>query len=407
MAPFVLALVVACQFDTGGSGPGGAGAADASLSVIDSGVPGGPDGAPGAPDAMPAAPDAMLGEPDAGCAFVFLDFCGVGPSVGDVDVTSSSVINTDTDPRCITFIQPGGPDACLLHVDSLSIGAGGSLTGIGTRPLIVLSEGDIAIEGLLDVSSYRGGMTGAGASFASCSFAGLPQNDLGGAGGAAGGSFGGLGGAGGEGDTDTSLGFDGSAAAGLPGPADPLPGFVRGGCAGGKGGDEGAGGIGGGGGASGGAVFLVARGRVHVMATGVVRATGAGGTGGAVQAGGGGGGSGGMVGMEAPQITVSGDVFANSGAGGGGGARISGVPTSGGPGGDGLAAVTAAGGGNGASPRAGEGDGGDGTAGAQIDGTVGTSSRIGAGGGGGSAGVVLIVGLLKGSGTVSPPPTTL
>ena len=401
-APLVLALVVACQFDTGGSGSAGNDSVDAAAALIDAAAPGGPDAEPAPP------PDATPGAPDAPCGFDFLELCGVSASVGDISVTSNDVIDTDTDPRCATLLQSGGPDACLLHVDSLTVDGGNSLTGIGSRPLIVYSEGDITIDGLLDVSSYRGGITGAGASFAACSFAQSPQDDIGGAGGGAGGSFGDVGGNGGEGDTDNSLGLDGTAAAGLVGPAEPVPVVVRGGCAGQHGGDEGlGGGSGGSGGASGGAVFLAARGRVQVTATGVVRATGAGGDGGEVQSGAGGGGSGGMIGLEAPQITVSGDLFANGGAGGGGGARISGIPTSGAPGGDGLAAVAVAAGGDGASPMAGEGDGGDGSAGAQTEGELATSSRAGAGGGGGSAGVVLIVGFLKGSGTVSPPATTL
>ncbi len=346
--------------------------------------PAGGDGGPGAIDG--AGLDGLPPPPDAACAATFIDLCSAGPPGGPVAVAGADFLNTDTDPRCRTYPQPGGPDACLVYATDVTLSAGASLTAVGTRPLVIASVADLRIDGLIDVSSQRGIQTGAGANYGGCPAGLAPENDLGGAAGGAGGSFGGGGGTGGTGDIDMSLGNDGSAIAGLAGAAQPSPAFVRGGCRGQDGGDEGDfGGAGGSGGDSGGGVFLFSWGAVHVGVTAVIRATGAGGGGGAVQAGGGGGGSGGFIGFEGTGVIVEGQLWIDGGGGGGGGARLSGIPISGGPGSD---ASTGSAPGGYPSYDAPGATGSD----SPLPPGNGASSIVGAGGGGGSFGFTYGVG---------------
>jgi hypothetical protein len=340
---------------------------------------------------------------DGPCHLGFVDVCASGAPAGPLVVAGNDTIDTDTDPRCATYPQPGGPDACLVWVASVSIPGGTRLTGVGSRPLLLASAGDILIDGVLDVASRRGQQIGAGAGTGPCAMLAPPDDDLGGAGGASGGGFGTVGGDGGTGDTDMSLGADGNAAPGVHGAVIAAPGFARGGCAGQTGGAESAGGGPGGvGGASGGAVILAAFGELRIRATGQVLAGGAGGSGGGEQAGGGGGGSGGYVGLEGAVIEVAGAVAANGGGGGGGGARVNGNPVMGGGGGDGgLGALIAAGG-----PPAFDATGGTGAGGAIVA-TAGVSSIVGGAGGGGGLGVVAVRGTVGGAGSLSPAPTGL
>ena len=333
---------------------------------------------------------------DARCVVGSLDLCAQGTP--DPASTLSGTIHTGTDARCRTLPQPGGPDACLILADGVTIG---DLIGIGPRPLVVVSTTDLTITGALDVSSRLGVRDGAAANDASCAVSGQPESDLGGAAGAAGGSFHGAGGNGGEGDTDNSLGNDGTALAGLASAAITQPAFLRGGCPGGRGGDEGGGGLGGAGGSSGGAVWLVAAGKLELLATGSIRATGAGGAPGQVQSGGGGGGSGGLIVLEATTLAIGGPVSANGGGGGEGGTRFGSTSVTGNKGADGDLGATPAPGGFGALGSS--GDGGAGSAGAQLDGGAGESTIVGAGGGGGAAGFIHLIGTVQGSGVVSPP----
>jgi hypothetical protein len=338
--------------------------------------------------------------PDARCVIGSIDACALGAPLPAQSLFGT--IDTDLDPRCRDFQQPaGGAEACLIYAEGIAVPAASSLVASGTRPLVLASTQDIAIDGVIDVSSRRAGQLGAAADDGSCTVSQFPENDVGGAAGGAGGSLGGPGGNGGTGDTDTSLGLDGNAAPGVAGPTAGFAGFVRGGCRGSDGGDEsGPGGNGGTGGSSGGAVWLAALGTVSVP--GAIRATGAGGAGGEVQSGGGGGGSGGMILVEAAVIVVAGSVSANGGGGGQGGTRIGGTPVSGNPGADGDLGTTSAAGGDGA-PGSLAGPGGAGSAGGTTSGGAGQSSSVGGGGGGGGAGIVRFVGPVSGSGTVSPP----
>lgn len=375
----------ACGFQPSGASEDGDGAA------IDAAGDG--DGAP---------PTDATVTTDARCRLGFVDLCGAGAAGPALTVSVATTIDTDTDPRCATLAQPGGPDACLVWVASVSIGVGARLTATGSRPLVIAAAGDLVVDGVVDVSSRRGQARGAGAA-TECATPRAPENDAGGAAGGAGGSFGSVGGAGGTGDTDQSLGGDGTALGGLPGSALAVLPFARGGCRGQEGGAEGAsGGQGGTGGDPGGAVVLAAFGAVRVTATGQVLAGGAGGGGGQVQAGGGGGGSGGYIGLEGASLEIAGALAANGGGGGGGGARVNGSPVSGGPGADGgLGGVVAAGG-----TPAFDAGGGTGAAGAIVAG-AGASSIVGAGGGGGGVGAIAVRGAISGAGSISPAPTPL
>jgi hypothetical protein len=352
-----------------------------------------PDAGGNAADAPPPPVDACALAP-----IGTVDPCGLGDA--DPPVMLAGALDTDTDPRCRSYGLASG-SACAIYATGIQITDTATVTVTGARPLLLVSTGDISIDGTLDLSSTVAGQVGAAANDASCMAALLPESDIGGGAGGAGGSFGSIGGDGGTGDTNQGSGDDGNAVAGVAGPTSPLPPEIRGGCPGSKGGDEeAAGGQGGAGGASGGAVWLAARAAILVGEDGLVRATGAGGGGGQVQAGGGGGGSGGMVLIEAMTIEVRGTIAANGGGGGGGGVRISGDPYSGQPGQDGKPDNSVANGGSGGPLAAGRG--GNGAANTQTA-KEGQSSEVGAGGGGGGGGIIRIVGPVSGGGTISPP----
>ncbi|MBE7451174.1 MAG: hypothetical protein HS111_20440 [Kofleriaceae bacterium] len=207
-------VAAACGFHPSGASEDGDGAA-ADAAAIDAAGDG--DGAP---------PTDATVTTDARCRLGFVDLCGAGAAGPALTVSAATSIDTDTDPRCATLAQPGGPDACLVWVASVSIGVGARLTATGSRPLVIASAGDLVVDGVVDVSSRRGQARGAGAA-TECATPRAPENDAGGAAGGAGGSFGSVGGAGGTGDTDQSLGGDGTALGGLPGSALAVPPFAR------------------------------------------------------------------------------------------------------------------------------------------------------------------------------------
>jgi len=332
------------------------------------------------------------------CASTFIDVCMQPAPTMSIDISGAETINTDTDPRCTTLVQASGGPVCLVNATTVNITSTGSLTATGSRPLAISSSSTMMIAGMIDVSSRRvGGQRGPASDDAACTFAAVPEEDAGGGGGAAGGSFGAKGGDGGVGDTDNSIGADGTAAAGLAGPV-AMPTVLRGGCRGQTGGPEGGGGLGGTGGHSGGGLYLYAIDRIEL--SGRIRATGAGGEGGQVQAGGGGGGSGGLVVIESMTIAVSGEINANGGGGGEGGARVGSTPVSGQPGVDATFGTTPAPGGVGTDNRF--GFGGAGGAGTTPAATA-TSSGAAGGGGGGGVGVIRLLGTTMVTGVVSPP----
>jgi hypothetical protein len=363
-----------------------------------------PDGTGG--DEVPPPPNEPAPTADAPCMIHGVDTCSLTDPI-DLNITANDTINTDNggaaDPRCRNFPQAGGPDACLVFASNVRIAAGVTLRGTGSRPLIIVSQTGMTIDGTIDVGSYRSPSSrGSGRDFA-CTANRDPSDDSGGAGGGAGGSFKGKGGDGGTGDTDNSQDPDGTA---LGGQAPDLvavpPPFARGGCKGFDGGDEGNGGgsgKGGKGGTSGGAVWLLANGAVTIGTTGGVRATGAGGSGGQVQAGGGGGGSGGYIKIAAGSVTNAGILSANGGGGGEGGCRCNNIPITGNFGDDGSLSGTAVNGGSTIGMPG--GDGGK-ASDANPDGVKGGDSNVGGGGGGGAAGFIVLSPAPNNTGTISP-----
>lgn len=311
-------------------------------------------------------------------------------------------IDTDTDPRCLTSHQPDGPDLCTIFVAGLKIAPSGEVIATGSRPLFFLANGDVSIEGSIDVSSHHGAAPGAGATWASalpiCAPARLPDPDTGGGGGAAGGSFGGRGGAGGAGNSDGP-----NAVGGQTNMTDPAPLVIRGGCLGGVGGVDGSPTSAGVSGAAGGAVYIAAANGHAIFVAGTIAAGGEGGGGGGSTtgdggAGAGGGGAGGMIALEATTITISSTAIlaANGGGGGaGGGTMVI----------DGADATADAQRAPGAMAVSSGGAGGAGGAGVSADGEpAGPLPLGGGGGGGGGVGVIRLHGATTLAGTISPPP---
>jgi hypothetical protein len=306
--------------------------------------------------------------------------CLPAAPTGPLSLSGVTTINAANVPTgsCTQLVpQSGGPALCVLAGTSITIAAGATVravgvnpigsTASGTNPLVLIATDTITVSGTLDVSSHSsetvGGdpALGAGARTTAGCFATGVDGPAGagsnGGGGAAGGSFGTVGGAGGNGgnNNQTSHGTPMAAMA---------PRLLVGGCPGGHGGD---------------------------------------GAGGLIS-----GGAGGLIVLEAPQVSVTGSVFANGGGGGAGAGNIGDNSDSGKPGSDPTTALTVAPGGGGTS---GGGNGGAGAAGttaaaAGNKGGGGTPQSAG-GGGGGGAGVIRVLGPAPSSigGTVSPPAT--
>jgi hypothetical protein len=320
-----------------------------------------------ADDARPTdAPDDAAGANCIGGGLMRV--CPDPPPTSQLVVERPLEINTADPTTCVTMMS-GTTEVCVIVHASIEITPAGALRAIGPRPLVLAAMSSISILGTLDASSVLGKPPGAGADPASCLAIGIPAGSDGGAGG----SFGGAGGAGGNGGT-----------------AAPPPVAVteiRGGCAGGRGGSMnqtlGAGG---------GAVYLMARDRIVI--DGRLNASGAGGDrgNGTISGGGAGGGAGGLIGLDAPEITGRGMIFANGGGGGGAGSSIA-------PGSPGQESPEAKIPGVGGS---GNGPGGDGSFGDQIDGVRGGDGMIGGGGGGGGAGAIYTRGNLTVTGAISP-----
>ena len=254
----------------------------------------------------------------------YLDMAATDPDAPDLVLGEGSSIDTDTG---IAF--DGGAS---VEVPSVDLGAFRvfmvktlSITGTtkvtGGDAIIIVSDGDVSIAAILDVSADKqtngpGGGPGTCDGSNASSGAGL----AGGAGGAGNAETGGAGGS----------GNGGNGPGGLGGPSltdldlEPL----RGGCEGGQGvvvGDSCASGFGGGGGG----IQIVSRTRIALTDAGGIDASGGGGV--AVRPGvgtctstslrgGGGGGSGGAILLEAPQVVLEGSSVVLSTKGGGGSA---------------------------------------------------------------------------------------
>jgi len=213
------------------------------------------------------------------------------------------------------------PDLAVWVMDSLTVGAMGTIHFVGTRAAVVLVEGDVLIEGrinaraewLLDtdgdpefVRAPAGGRGDVDADGDGFGGGGQGNADGGRRGGGGGGSYGSSGGRGGNTGRGGTPGDPGQ----VYGDEDLVP--LYGGSGGGAGADEDAAG-----GDSGGALQISAGGALTVSMGAIVDASGEGGYA-ATRGGGGGGGAGGSVLLEAAAISIVGTVGAPGGGGGGG-----------------------------------------------------------------------------------------
>ena len=248
-------------------------------------------------------PDASIDALDASTANCFgpasgaFRVCLPSAPTGTFNVTGGSVTYSTTLCAGGTLVTPAGsPELCVVAATSMTINTTFDITG--TRPLVLISTGNISIAGAITVS--------AGVDPTACSAAGAGAAGTNGAGGGGGGGFGTSGGKGGKGN-------DGMGGAGGPGSATPIA-AMRGGCSGAAGGSQAAAGGAANGGSGGGSLYLIA----NVLAiSSNIDASGRGGHGGPVMfGGGGGGGSGGMLALYAPNVAISGRLVANGGAGG-------------------------------------------------------------------------------------------
>jgi hypothetical protein len=345
-----------------------------------------PDGAVGCVpwDALNVDPcDGALPEPDT------INLAS-GDFVYDTDTgTLSEQGGGDTTPASALLTQARGPEVRALNVRSFNIDAAGSLTVVGSRPLVIVVHGSASIAGTIDVSARVTGegtsTPGPGGNSAECgNGAGEPgkpsTNANAGGGGGGGGGFGDDGGDGGDGNGAGHGGKGGKGA--KNGAADLVP--LRGGCAGGAGGADALDPVNPGGraGDGGGAIEITALGTIEV--SGAIRA---GGSGGATQliglGGGGGAGSGGAILLDADVAIVSASAaLCGNGGGGGEGGQILETSEDGEPA---TCSETIEAQGGALSP--GGGDGGDGGALIDLTGDNATNGASGGGGGGGGGGV--------------------
>jgi hypothetical protein len=320
---------------------------------------------------------------------VAVECLGVGlvmlcSTIPDEEIVLRDMLDTRSDARCGDYGSSAGfDDACVVAATSIAVPF--PLRVVGDRPLILFADA-IAIGAPIDASSKRSAAAGPGARTDCTS----PQ-------GSANAMFGG----GGPGGSHQFTGGPGGGAGvtnptpGTPPPAAlPLAKF-DGGCAGGGGGGNASVTPGG---AGGGAFYALARVSISIDPGGGINVSGAGGDGGATRHGGGGGGAGGMIGLDAPTITIAGNLVAKGGGGGGGGGNTA----VGQPGGEAVLANAFGAVPGGAGGNVSPGNGGDGS-----NGTIGgnpTNGAFGGGGGGGAAGYVLTYGTTMITGEINPPP---
>ncbi|MCA9679798.1 MAG: hypothetical protein H6708_14600 [Kofleriaceae bacterium] len=271
---------------------------------------------------------------------------GVGPYLDmaangdDVLVAQGTTWTVDTnDGTILAGTQPVTLDQAefsgmrVLIVKSLDLR--GTVKVTGTEPLVIVSDGDVKITGILDVSADAG-TAGPGALEAGACLG--AETSTAGAGGAGHYEVGGAGGASGE-----SGGAGGAAA--RDDDASPLVGGCRGGCVGCI--DSPLCGNCSHGGAGGGAVQIVSRTEIAVTGGGKIDAGGGGGRSGSNVAtcarSGGGGGSGGTILLEAPTTTIDGTGSVVAARGGGGAATGNGSAPNQGHDGDTLQPAAAGG----------------------------------------------------------------
>ncbi|MBA3396604.1 MAG: hypothetical protein H0T89_28495, partial [Deltaproteobacteria bacterium] len=233
------------------------------------------------------------------------------PLVESLELTGFTLVETDNDAACTLLVGPTSGEICVIAAESLAVQSGAVLRAKGVRPLMLLGASQLAIRGIVDVASRRGGGVGAGANPPGCKLTNAGQSTGGsvGASGGAGGSFQGAGGKGGA----SVVQLEG----GAPDGAMTAATAFRGGCPGGAGGSTAQ--VGPKGAAGGGAVYVLTGGMLSF--SGTINASGAGGNPAGTQQGGSGGGSGGLIVVESAtqSIGTTATAFALGGGGSTGG----------------------------------------------------------------------------------------
>ena len=277
----------------------------------------------------------------------------------------------------------------LFNFKSLTLE--GTVTLIGDRPIVLVADGAVTINGTLVARGLCSGSVAGPGGFAGGNGSGSSGAGSGGGDGAAspstGGGGGGYGGSGAGGKTEPGGDVFGNAEISL----------LLGGGGGGAGSGGGNFGRGGGGG---GALHIVSNTKIEI--TGGINNGGCGGDPGTGNSdSGGGGGAGGAILLEAPIVTVTGALAVNGGGGGGGGGNTATA------GADGTLDRTPAAGGSGAASDEGGGSG--------AAGSVGPGSGAGGsnpGGGGGAIGRIRVntkgnMGAMLTGATLSPAPSDI
>ncbi|HVK78879.1 MAG TPA: choice-of-anchor D domain-containing protein [Kofleriaceae bacterium] len=335
----------------------------------------------------------------------YLDMSADGP---DVTVNAPSTINTTTGAFCLGTecdCIGGPPGACtqiprttfmgmrIYWFHSLTVAA--TLKVTGTMPLVLISDRDVTVTGVIDVSA-DGATDGPGALplGGSCDGQSPGSTTSVSAGGGGGGRYG-SGGSGGS-SSQSMGGVGGQPIGGIFPDVDMIP--LQGGCRGGSTGETNAGfGYVSSGGGGGGALQIVSRTRISLTGSAIIDASGGGGRSGAPPSGtigGGGGGSGGGILLEAPQVIVNGANVVISTKGGGGAALGRGMSAN--HGSDGSTDAAAAAGGTNGTFAGGAG----GATAVSASGDPGSPNTSGdACGGGGAVGVVRF---LTASGSINP-----
>jgi hypothetical protein len=231
----------------------------------------------------------------------------------DTTIDTSNVAGT-TPPagaELVVGLQSNGSEVAILRARDFKVNGGKTLRVVGTRPLVIIADHDVSIDGTLDLGA-RTVTPGAGGS---APYGGMGVGGHGMAGGNnedSGGGGGGFGGPGSIGGTGNNVAIGGSA--GLTYAAANIVGGSSGG------GPPQLTGCTNKGGAGGGAVLIYAKNKLDVK--GMINAGGGGGEPGLQCANnyrsGAGGGSGGLIYLQTPNLTGDGNLVANGGGGGGG-----------------------------------------------------------------------------------------
>ena len=238
------------------------------------------------------------------------DACDAPVPGTSLAIAAAATVDSGLDNNCTggVLAQAGGPEICVIHYDSISVGSGATFTLVGTRAVALVADNDVTVLGAIEVGA-TGGTSGPGGgtyeSGGAVGHGGLNLNDGSGDGGA---GFLTVGGAGGNASGDGATANGGSASADPSARAQlfggPKTAF--------------------GGGGGGGLTVISCRGRVSVQGT--IDSRGGGGRGDRTRSSatsnnplaGAGGGAGGYAVLQGGSILFTGQAFANGGGGGAG-----------------------------------------------------------------------------------------